>query len=120
MSTEIVGVVNELKAISSELKKHRNETIKLNKRKKQLETIIIDYLQAKDEHGFKHNGIAIIAEEKEARGPKKKSEKIEGGISVLENYGIDNPKEVLEELIERMKGSPVPKTKLKIKEIKKK
>ena len=120
MSTEIVGVVNELKSICSELKKHRNDTIRLNKRKKLLESQVIEYLRAKDEHGFKHNGVAIIAEEKEARGPKKRNEKLEGGISVLENYGIDNPKEVLEELLEKMKGSPVPTTKLKIKEIKKK
>lgn len=118
--SEMVGVVNELKGIISELKRLRSDTIKLNKRKKALETNIVEYLRAKDDPGFKYGGIAVIAEEKEKRHPKKKNDKITDAMNVLENYGIENAKECLDELLDRMKGSPVTETKLKIKEIKKK
>ena len=74
----------------------------------------------KEEQGFKYNGMAVISEEKDRRPYKKKSEKMETGMQILEEYGIQNSKEVLEELLEKMKGSPVQETKIKIKEIKKK
>jgi hypothetical protein len=118
--SEMVGVVNELKGIISELKRLRADTIRLNKRKKVLEGTIVEYLRAKDDPGFKYGGIAVIAEEKEKRPVKKKSDKIAEAMSVLEHYGIENPKDCLDELFDRMKGSPVTETKLKIKEIKKK
>jgi hypothetical protein len=117
--SEIAGVVNEMRTICSELKRLRSETQKLNKRKTVLEKKIVEYLEVKEELGLKFNGVAILKEEKERRAYKKKSEKLERGTSLLENYGIDNPKEVLDELMNCMKGSPIQESKIKIKEIKK-
>lgn len=118
--SEIAGTVNELKTICSELKRLRSDTQKLNKRKKVLEEKIVHYLETKNELGLKFNGMAILKEEKERRPYKKKSEKIEKGASLLGEYGVDNPKEVLDELMNAMKGSPIQESKIKIKEIKKK
>ena len=74
----------------------------------------------KDQPGFKYKNMAVIAEEKDVNNKTKKNEKIERGISVLRNNGIDNAEDLLKELLEEMKGSPTTTTKLKIKEIKKK
>lgn len=118
--SEIIGVVNEMNTIGNELRRLRKETMKLNKRKKDLEEKIIEYLKMKDQPGFKYQNMAVIAEEKDVHNKTKKNEKIERGISVLRNNGIDNAEDLLKELLEEMKGSPTTTTKLKIKEIKKK
>ena len=57
---------------------------------KDLEEKIIEYLKMKDQPGFKYQNMAVIAEEKDVHNKTKKNEKIERGISVLRNNGIDN------------------------------
>ena len=46
-----------------------------------------------------------------------KKEREEEGKSVLEQYGVDNPDEVLNELMEAMKGPKSSNYKLQIKKI---
>lgn len=117
--SDIKGVVAEMNTITTELKKLRMNTMKLNKRKKELEEQITEYLKAKDQPGLKYNNVAIIAEEKDIRNRKKQKDKLENGQAVLREYGIDNAEEVLKEVLEGMKGSPATVTKLKVKQIKK-
>jgi hypothetical protein len=114
--SEIIATANEMLNISSELKRLRLETQKLNKRKKEIESQILDYLKKKDEPGFKYQNVAVITEEKDIRQPKKKKDKMKNALDVLEENGVRNADKVLKDLIESMKGSPVTETKLRIKD----
>lgn len=114
--SEIIATANEMLNISSELKRLRLETQKLNKRKKEIEGQILDYLKKKDEPGFKYQNVAVITEEKDIRQPKKKKEKLKSALEVLEENGVRNADKVLKDVIESMKGSPVTETKLRIKD----
>jgi membrane-anchored protein YejM (alkaline phosphatase superfamily) len=114
--SEIIATANEMLNISSELKRLRLETQKLNKRKKEIESQILDYLKKKDEPGFKYQNVAVITEEKDIRQPKKKKDKMKNALDVLEENGVRNADKVLKDLIESLKGSPVTETKLRIKD----
>jgi hypothetical protein len=98
MSTEIISSVNELKELNRQLKLMKSEMSKLNKRKKDLEKIVGDYLDKKDQPGLKYKDITIIAEDKDRYDRLKKAEKMEKGIEILEKYGIRNKEALLKEL----------------------
>jgi len=116
----IQGKLNELNSITFELKTLRSRSSQLRYRKKDLEEEIDDYLESKDQPGLKYKGMAIIREDVTKRKTKKKQEKIDASISVLESHGISDPAEVLEELMEARRGSPVHRKKLKFKKVRQK
>jgi len=116
----IQGQVNELKSIQNELAAMRKRGSALRKRAKQLEVEIDAYLEAKDQPGLKYKGMAIIRETKPKRKPKKKADQKADAIYVLEQYGVDDPEKVLEEVMEARRGTPTEQRKLKFKKYKKK
>ena len=115
----IQGRVIELKSIKRELKVLRKRGTDLRRRAKQIEDEIDEYLDAKDQPGLKYNGTAIIRENKETRKLKKKNEQKNDAISVLERYGVRNPEEAFNELMNSRRHSPVLVRKLKMKPYKK-
>lgn len=104
MSGEIQGYINELKELDLEIRNYKISLKKLNDRKKVIEAEIIKYLEAKDQPGVKYKGVAVVAQEKKARQRKKKGEKLEDGKSILREYGVRDSDEVLERVLEAMKG----------------
>jgi hypothetical protein len=104
MASEIQGYINELKQLDLEVKNLRISLKKLNDRKKVIEGEIIKYLEAKDQPGVKYKGVAVVAQEKKTRERKKKGEKLEDGKNILREYGVRDSDEVLERLLEAMKG----------------
>lgn len=104
MSGEIQGYINELKQLDLELKNLKISLKKLNDRKKVIEGEIIKYLEAKDQPGVKYKGVAVVAQEKKTRGRKKKGDRLEDGKNILREYGVEDSEEVLERLMEAMKG----------------
>lgn len=116
MST-ITSVVNELNNIMEELKIVRKRLRELNTRKAFLEKEIVDFCEEKEQPGLKYKGTTILAEEREKHLYKSKKDKMKDASEVLSKYDIDNPQDVLKELMEAMKGEAVEEKKIKIKKI---
>ena len=114
-SIEIVGDINEYKEIILEIKRLSKELKRLRIRKESLENNICNFLNEKDQVGLKYKGMALISEEKAYRQYKKKTDRVNDGLSILKKYGIHNADRILEEVKEAMRGNPTQKTKIKMK-----
>jgi regulator of sigma D len=112
--SSIKGFVTELKSLRNEIKIQSVSLKDLRKKARGVEENIQKYLEAKDQKGLRYQGIAIILDNKESRRRKKKDEQLEDSISVLKRYEVEDPKKIIEELIEARKGSPQPKSRLKL------
>lgn len=110
----IQGKVNELQSIKHELKLLRERSNKLRSRIKDIEIDIGKYLEIKDQPGLKYKGMAITVDTKEKRQIKKKTDKFNDALLVLEKHGVHNARKVLDEITESQKGSIVEHRKLKI------
>lgn len=110
--------VQELESIQQELKKLAKKRKELNNRKNELEKSITNYLKEKDQPGVKHQGKAIVLEEKEQRASKKTKEKDIDSSEILKKYGISDPMKVLNEILDARKGEKIIKEKLIISKIK--
>ena len=110
--------VTELEAIRAEIKILNERRKKLKEREKGIEARIAEYLKAKDQHGVKHHGTAIILEEKERPGPKKPKDRDADAMQVLEKYGVKDTQKALKEIMDARKGEAVVKESLKIKKYK--
>ena len=114
--TEIVSAVNELKALEIDITNHRKILRKFFKRKKELESQIFKFLEAKEQPGLKYKDITIIAEKKEKHKRLKKKEKLQLGKDILNKFGIThNSDQILKELMDKLKGEKIPNNSLKIK-----
>lgn len=114
MSNSISTDIQHLMDITEEIKRRRKELSDLRKSKQEYEERIIHYLETNNQPGIKYKGTTIIAEERKTRKPVKKLEKENRGTEILEKYGIDNGKETFHELMEALRGSPKPKSTLRI------
>ena len=108
--------IKELTEINSEIGRLSKEISKLRKHAKQKEQNIISYLKEKEQHGVKFGGNALILDTKSKNIAKPKKTKEESYLKVLEEFGIDNPKSALEELMKAGKDEKQI-TKLKIQKI---
>lgn len=117
MTSDVKSYVTELKNINDELKALRFNTMKLNRRKKELEDKLVDYLDKNDQNGVKFKGTAVIKEEKDKHIPLKKKEKNQTAISLLQENGVRNPEKVYKELIDKLRGDVVTKKVIKLKNI---
>jgi hypothetical protein len=114
----ITNYVNELQTINKEIKRQSIETSKLRKRAKDLETHIEEFLKDKDQLGVKFGNVAIVLETKPKFSVKPKKDKDDDSIKILENIGVENPREILEKLERTKKGDEFEHTKIKIKKLK--
>jgi hypothetical protein len=110
--------VIELESIRSEIKLLNIRRKKLKQAEKIVEERISQYLKAKEQPGLKHQGTAVILEEKEMPGPKKNKDRDNDAISVLKKYGIQDSEKILKEILDARKGTGVLKQKLKIQKYK--
>ena len=107
--------VNELNKLNQEIKRLSKEIKLLRKQAKEAEARIVEFLRVKETPGVKFQGKAIILESKEKHNKKKKIEQEIDAIEVLSKYGVNNPDEVLKEVLNARKGSATEIHKLKIK-----
>lgn len=112
MSSEIASIITELKDLTNEIKNRSLEMKKLRKRRDELEEKMCKFLDEKGQPGIRHKGIAVIAQDKDKRLPKKKKDKKEDGVSILRQSGVNNAENVYDKLLESMKGDTVPKKKI--------
>jgi hypothetical protein len=111
----ISGDVIELKKIKAEIKNLQTVIRKLRQQAKLAEQRIIDFLQAKEQHGIKYKGTAIILENKMSRTVKKKADKETDIRNLLYKYGIDNTDRFISELTEAQKGEGKLSPRIKMK-----
>lgn len=114
----IKSAVAELEAIRSELKNLGLRRKALKEREKIIEHEIASYLKSKEQPGVKHQGMAIVLEEKEVASHKKAKDRDADAILVLERYNIPDAQKVLAELLDARKGDLKITEKLKVKKIK--
>lgn len=114
----IQGDVIELQSIKHEIKCLHARIRALRKKATEVEKRINSFLEEKGQPGVKYKGTAIIRETKEKRVRKTNAERESDSIHVLRQYGIHNPQEVLNELMEARKGRCETSTTLKFKKLK--
>jgi len=114
----IKGDVQELESIRNEIKTLNIRRKKLKEKEKIVEARIADYLKTKDTPGVKHQGIAVILEQKETSGPKKLKDRDTDALLVLERYGIKDTQKALADIIAARKGEKIIKEKLKVQKYK--
>lgn len=118
---EVKAYVVELEEINNELKRIRDKAKVLREFKNSVEKKIMEYLEERGEIGLIYKGKNIIFRKKTKRTYKKKKDKENDAIAILQTLGIRDPKKVLEEVINSQKGQevevgglivkPVPKNK---------
>lgn len=116
--SSIKAYVSELKSISAEMKRYYQIMSKLRKRKKEIEKLIVEFLDEKEQPGLKHENTAILVEQKERRAAKKQSDREKDVREVLLSYGIDDVDTALKDVLTVYRGEKVPEKKLKIKAMK--
>lgn len=110
--------VRELDEVKKEIKRLTQQLRSLRLQSKSIEMRIIEYLEQSEHPGVKFQGNAIVLEKKSKRASKKKSLREADSIRILEEYGIRNAKQVLNDILEARKGDELEINKLKIKKIK--
>lgn len=110
--------INELQSINIEIKNIQQRLKHIRNQKKKVENRINNFLKEKQQPGVKYKGVAITVQDVKKRSYKKKQHKKDDGCYILNKYGINNSKQVLEELLEAMRGSPEYKPVIKMKNIK--
>lgn len=111
--SEIRLRVQEWKQIDTIIKNMEKQLRNHRKSRKEIMLFIQEYLEATNQPGVKCGDIAIYREEKTKSCPGRKQEdKINDGVSVLKQYGIDNASDVMKEIVEAMKGEEVTESKI--------
>lgn len=118
MSQAVVGDLKLLKNITTEMKRLKAQLKLLSLQKQEAEDRVKEYLEKEQQVGVKYDNIIIMSKESTQREKLKKNEKLERGINVLENAGVLQPKEVLTNVLESMKGDKIAVTKIQMKESK--
>lgn len=114
----IKGYVSELEIIKNEIKNLNEKKKKLKNRERELMSSISDFLKAHNQPGVKHQGIALVLEEKEKHEPKKSKERDTDAMEILKKYGIQDSEKALKEIMEARKGQKILQETLKFKKIK--
>jgi hypothetical protein len=113
----IKNYLDELDKLREEIKNNNIRNRALRQRIKELEYNITDYLNEKGQQGLKYKGKALIIEQKEMRLAKKKKDKENDVISLLEELGVDDAQNVYLRIIDRQKGEPIEQKKIKFKKL---
>lgn len=115
-ATEIRSNMKELKDINTEIKRLNIVLRGYRERKKELEENIIEYLDRTGQPGIKYEDLIVLAGEKKARDRKKKEEKELDVLTLLEERGIRDSRNLYNDILEAMKGEEKVVSSLKIKE----
>ena len=102
--SHIKGLVSELRQITDEIKRLNKIRNKLHKRKREIEGLVVQFLDEKDQAGVKYRGTALVAKPKNTRVRRKEKDREADGQAILRKYGIHNSERIIKEVIEAMKG----------------
>lgn len=114
MTSDIKSSIDELNGVTLEIRRLYKDIDSLKKRKEQLEDQIQVFLEETKKIGVKSNDISVILEEKKKIIRKKKDEKMNDCINILNHYNIGNAPKIYSELIMAFKGNEERIKKIKI------
>jgi hypothetical protein len=113
----VKGDVQEIGEIDLELKRLNSRARELRQLRKAATERVVEFLEAQDQPGVKYQGTAVVLDTHTRRSAKPPKDREADAIDVLRNHGVENAREVLEELLEARKGAEVSNSKIKIKRI---
>ena len=116
----VVEQMRQLKILTGHIKAAQSQIKKMKQAKAQLEDRIMNYLNATNRSGAKTNDLLILTKEKTTRGKKKKDEKEQDVIQVLQQAGIQNADQTYQQIVQALQGEQHKSTTLVIKEPNKK
>ena len=111
---DIVSDINELQSLCQELKKMRIAGIKIRKRKVDIENKILDYLKNTDQAGISYRDVTLKSEDKCIFKRGRNEDKILKGSEYLEKMGIVGGSQIVTNLLQVIKGSPISKSQLRM------
>jgi hypothetical protein len=113
----VVSLMNELKNINIEIQRLNSSLKTIKDRKKTIEGKLTSYFEKQNKPGAKTQDMVVVVQESVRRPVKPKEQKEEDVISILNGAGVQNPKELYENIINAMKGEEKRKATLKIKDV---
>ena len=114
-TTRIANDMKDLKTINNELKRLGNQLKNLRDKKKELETHILSFLKQESQPGLKYQEMIVLSSEKKVREKKDREQKEQEIITLLENAGVSQAKDVYTSILDTMKGEQHTVPTLKIK-----
>jgi hypothetical protein len=110
--------IREVGRLTAEITRLNKIVKQLRQQKTEAEKRIADFLETKNQPGVKFQGKAIYTQKKEVRQYKSQKDKERDCIALLEEKGIENPQEILKEVLDAMKGDKIESVKIKVSTIK--
>jgi len=117
---DIESHINEIKELENDSIRLKKLIKDVNTRKKKIEEHIRKYLESKDQIGLKYRDVAVIAQPTTKRSRIKKKDQVVHVQSVLEKNGIRVKSDVIEKMIEQLKGEEKESVKIKLTNLNKK
>lgn len=114
--SDIAETMKELKDIVSAIKTMNSQIKELRERKKVLEEKVLSYLEDTNNPGIKYKELVVIKNESITHAKKKKKEREESIINILQQQGIQDPKKVYAEILASSLGEEKQTTKLRVKQ----
>jgi lipopolysaccharide biosynthesis regulator YciM len=115
---DIYGNIEEFQEVDKEIKRLNKKLKELRLKKKESEEKICEFLKEKNQPGFKYKNIAITMTDKLYRSRKNIAEKKEQMLEIIRNSKDPESNEVVEEILESIKGETYTKKYIKIQRIK--
>lgn len=109
--------LDELEKLNSEIQLNSRRNRELRNRVKQVENLIKDFLNTKEQQGLKYNGKAIVLENKEMHVSRPKKEKEKEMMEYLHSLGLRDCNSVYNKLMNIQKGDVFECQKLKVKKL---
>ena len=95
----IQELILSLTEINKEIGITSKKLSKLRKQANEINSKIAEYITTKEQIGVKYAGNAFILDKKTKKVAKPKKIKEESYLQIIEQYGIENPKTFLDELL---------------------
>lgn len=97
--SDITGYVSEYKQLNVEIKRINTQVRKLKKRRKEVESYILKYLESTKYPGVKYQGVAFYKDLKKTKVTKKKDEKIQECANLLNQYNIPDSEQLVSQIV---------------------
>lgn len=113
----IKSLIDEINGIDKEIKTLKLRVKGLNSRRKTVEKQILEFLEQNEQPGVKYKNLAFYQETKARRKIKKKADKRNDCMNVLNSLGIQNSESAYRAIENAMRGYVREENALTIKKI---
>jgi len=113
----IKSLIDEINGIDKEIKTLKLRVKGLNSRRKTVEKQILEFLEQNEQPGVKYKNLAFYQETKARRKIKKKADKRNDCMAVLNSLGIQNSESAYRAIENAMRGYIQEENSLTIKKI---